>query len=352
MVYKHFFGRTPEGQAVTRFTLFNHNTMEVNLLNYGAAVHSICVPDKEGRVEDITLGCDTIADYREAPHFGGTIGRVANRIAGAEFTLNGREYPLAANDGRNHLHGGEQGFDRRLWQWSTEDIDNVVVFSRTAQAGEEGYPGKLHVEVRYCLTQEDALIIHYTATAEEGDTLLNLTNHTYFNLAGQGKGDILDHRLELAASRYTPVDKELIPTGEILPVAGTPLDFTTPHSIGERIRDNCPQLKNAGGYDHNFLLDYDAKSENPLHPAAELCDPVSGRRLTVFTTEPALQLYSGNFLQGERGKGGVAYPKHGGLCLETQHCPDSPHHPQFPSILLRQGETYESETVWFFGLME
>ena len=265
MVYKHFFGRTPEGQAVTRFTLFNHNTMEVNLLNYGAAVHSICVPDKEGMVEDITLGCDTIADYIEAPHFGGTIGRVANRIAGAKFTLNGKEYQLAANDGGNHLHGGKRGFDRCLWQWSTEDIDNVVVFSRTAEAGEEGYPGRLHVEVRYCLTQEDALIIHYTATAEEGDTLLNLTNHTYFNLAGQGKGNILGHRLELAASRYTPVNAELIPTGEMLPVAGTPLDFTMPHTIGERIGADCPQLKNAGGYDHNFLLDYDAESLNPLH---------------------------------------------------------------------------------------
>ena len=352
MVYKHFFGRTPEGQAVTRFTLFNHNTMEVNLLSSGAAVHSICVPDKAGQVEDITLGCDSIADYVAAPHFGGTIGRVANRIAGASFQLGEREYPLAANDGRNHLHGGERGFDRCLWQWSTEDLDNVVVFSRTAEAGEEGYPGRLHAEVRYCLTQEDALIIHYTATAEEGDTLLNLTNHTYFNLAGQGKGDILDHRLELAASRYTPVDKELIPTGEILPVAGTPLDFTAPHPIGERIGADCLQLLPAGGSDHNFLLDYDPASQNPLHPAAELCDPASGRRLTVFTTEPALQLYSGNFLCGERGKGSIAYQKHGGICLETQHCPDSPHHPQFPSILLRQGETYESETVWFFGLME
>ena len=235
MVYKHFFGRTPEGQAVTRFTLFNHNTMEVNLLNYGAAVHSICVPDRAGRVEDITLGCDTVADYMAAPHFGGTIGRVANRIAGASFELNGKTYPLCANDGRNHLHGGERGFDRQLWQWSTEDIDNVVVFSRTAQAGEEGYPGRLHVEVRYCLTQDDALIIHYTATAEEGDTLLNLTNHTYFNLAGQGKGDILNHRLELAADHFTPSDSELLPTGEVLPVAGTPLDFTTPHTIVERI---------------------------------------------------------------------------------------------------------------------
>ena len=201
MVYKHFFGRTPEGQAVTRFTMFNHNTMEVNLLNYGAAVHSICVPDRAGRVEDITLGCDTVADYMAAPHF----GRVAYRIAGASFELNGKTYPLCANDGRNHLHGGERGFDRQLWQWSTEDIDNVVVFSRTAQAGEEGYPGRLHVEVRYCLTQDDALIIHYTATAEEGDTLLNLTNHTYFNLAGQGKGDILNHRLELAADHFTHV---------------------------------------------------------------------------------------------------------------------------------------------------
>ncbi|MGN0668210.1 MAG: aldose epimerase family protein [Angelakisella sp.] len=350
MVYKHFFGRTPEGQAVTRFTLFNHNTMEVNLLNFGAAVHSICVPDKNGTVAEVTLGCDTIADYIASPHFGGTIGRVANRIAGASFPLNGREYPLAANDGENHLHGGACGFDRRLWQWSTEDVDNVVVFSRTAPSGEEGYPGRLHVEVRYCLTQQDALIIHYTATAEEGDTLLNLTNHTYFNLAGQG--DILDHRLELAASRFTPVDGQRIPTGEIAPVAGTPLDFTTPHRIGERIAAPHPQLQNAGGYDHNFLLDYDADGKNPLHPAAELSDPVSGRRLTVFTTEPALQLYTGNFLAGERGRGGAPCPRYGGLCLETQHYPDSPHHPAFPSILLRQGETYESETVWFFGLMD
>lgn len=349
MVYKHFFGRTPEGQAVTRFTLFNHNTMEVNLLNYGAAVHSICVPDRAGRVEDITLGCDTVADYMAAPHFGGTIGRVANRIAGASFELNGKTYPLCANDGRNHLHGGERGFDRQLWQWSTEDIDNVVVFSRTAQAGEEGYPGRLHVEVRYCLTQEDALIIHYTATAEEGDTLLNLTNHTYFNLAGQGKGDILNHRLELAADHFTPSNGELLPMGEVLPVAGTPLDFTTPHTIGERIAADWPQLKNAGGYDHNFLLRHDPESRSPLHPAAELSDPESGRRLTVFTTEPAVQLYSGNFLDGVPGKGGARYQKHGGVCLETQHCPDSPHHPQFPTILLRHGETYESETVWFFG---
>lgn len=349
MVYKHFFGRTPDGAAVTRFTLFNHNTMEVNLLSLGASVHGICYPDRSGVVEEITLGCDTPADYLASPHFGGTIGRVANRTAHSRFTLNGQEYLLPANDGEHHLHGGPGGFDRRLWQWRTEDVDNVVVFSRTSEAGEEGYPGRLSVEVRYCLTQDDALIIHYTATAEE-DTVLNLTNHTYFNLAG--KGDILGHRLELAASRYTPVDETLIPTGEIAEVAGTPFDFTTPHLVGERIGEDHPQLKNAGGYDHNFLLEADPAAENPLHPAAELTDPASGRRMTVFTTEPALQFYSGNFLSGERGRNGAAHQKHAALCLETQHCPDSMNHPEFPSIVLKAGETYESETVWVFSLAD
>lgn len=350
MVYKHFFGRTPQGEAVTRFTLFNHNTMEVNLLSLGASILSICVPDREGHVSDITLGCDTVADYLAAPHFGGTIGRVANRLEGAHFTLNGKDYPLAANDGRNHLHGGISGFDRRLWRWRTEDVDNQVVFSRESEAGEEGYPGSLSVEVSFWLTNEDALIIHYTATAAE-DTILNLTNHTYFNLAGQGNGDILDHILELNSTRYTPCNAELLPTGEICPTAGTPLDFSVPHRIGERIGAEHEQLRNAGGYDHNWLLDFDP-SEPPLHPAAELCDPMSGRRMNVFTTEPAIQVYTGNFLGEVRGKGGLYYPKHGGICLETQHCPNSMACPQFPGIVLRGGETYESETVLVFGLMQ
>ena len=348
------FGVTKNGDKVDEYIISNPGGLEISVLNYGCVIKNLFVPTKTGPV-DVVVGHDTLADYEADFNSSGStccgafVGRYANRIENAEFSLSGKTYKLEANNGKNHLHGGKRGFDRCLWQWSTEDIDNVVVFSRTAEAGEEGYPGKLHVEVRYCLTQEDALIIHYTATAEEGDTLLNLTNHTYFNLAGQGKGDILGHRLELAASRYTPVNAELIPTGEMLPVAGTPLDFTTPHIIGERIGADCPQLKNAGGYDHNFLLDYDAESLNPLHPAAELSDPVRGRRLTVFTTEPALQLYSGNFLCGERGKGGIAYQKHSGICLETQHFPDAINHGNFPSIVLHPGEDFRSKTLYHFS---
>lgn len=351
MVYKHYFGRTPEGEAVTRFTLFNHNTMEVNLLNWGAAIHSICVPDREGRVEDITLGCDTVEGYLAAPHFGGTIGRCANRLSGAHFILNGKEYPLAANDGPNHLHGGERGFDRCLWKWKCEDIENRVVFSRVSEAGEEGYPGELSVEVSFWLTNDDALVIHYTATAAQ-DTIVNLTNHTYFNLAGQASGDILGEVLELNSKRFTPCDRALLPTGALCPTAGTPFDFSVPHRIGERIGEENEQLHFAGGYDHNWALEHDPAAENPLHPAAELSDPASGRKLTVFTTEPGIQVYTGNFLGEVRGKGGLLYPKHGGICLETQHYPDSMAHPEFPSVLLRAGETYESETVYFFGLTD
>lgn len=351
MVYKHYFGRTPDGQAVTRFTLFNHNTMEVNLLNYGARLHSICVPDRDGNVEDILLGCDTPADYLASPYFGGTVGRCAGRIAGASLPLNGKEYPLTANDGTNHLHGGAEGFDARLWQWKTEELDNLVIFRYTSPAGEEGYPGEVEAEVSYCLTQEDALIIHYTVTAAE-DTVINLTNHAYFNLNGQGRGDILSHTLELNAARFHPVGVGLIPTGESRPVAGTPFDFTVPHPIGECIGQAEEQLILGGGYDHDFLLDYDPDDPRPLHPAAELCCPANGRKMTVFTTEPALQLYTGNGLQGVKGKEGVYYGKHSGVCLETQHSPDSIHHPEWPTVILRAGETYESETVLFFGLME
>ena len=351
MVYKHYFGRTPEGEAVTRFTLFNHNSMEVNLLNFGAMIHSICTPDREGRVADIVLGCDSIEDYLAAPHFGGTIGRVANRLGKARCTLNGKEYSLAANVGENHLHGGLCGFDHRLWKWRTEDMDNLVVFSRTSEAGEEGYPGKLEIEVSFCLTNDDALIIHYTATTD-ADTILNLTNHTYFNLAGQGSGDILGHVLELNSTSFTPCNAQQLPTGEICKTAGTALDFSTPHRVGERIDAEEEQLHLAGGYDHNWILDYDRDAENPLHPAAELGDPGSGRKVTAYTTEPAVQVYTGNFLNGERGKGGVRYQKRSGICLETQHYPDSMQHPEFPSIILCAGERFDSETVFFFGLTE
>ena len=345
------FGVTRDGEKVNEYIMSNPGGLAVSVLNYGCVIKNIFVPTKQGPV-DVVVGHDTFADYEQdfnsssSTCCGAFVGRYANRIENAEFSVGGRKYQLEPNNGRNHLHGT---FPKKIYD--VKAFGDTLLLETESPAGEDGFPGNLKVSVRYILTEDNALRMDYRVSSD-ADTILNLTNHTYFNLAGQGKGDILGHRLELAASRYTPVNAELIPTGEMLPVAGTPLDFTTPHIIGERIGADCPQLKNAGGYDHNFLLDYDAESLNPLHPAAELSDPVRGRRLTVFTTEPALQLYSGNFLCGERGKGGIAYQKHSGICLETQHCPDSPHHPQFPSILLRQGETYESETVWFFGLTE
>ena len=352
MVYKHFFGRTPEGQAVTRFTLFNHNTMEVNLLNYGAAVHSICVPDKEGMVEDITLGCDTIADYIEAPHFGGTIGRVANRIAGAKFTLNGKEYQLAANDGGNHLHGGKVGFSHRLWSLDgmVDGEEPALTLRLRSPDGEEGYPGNLNVAVTFSVSADNALSVHYIAETDKA-TPINLTNHAYFNLGGFASGNVLDQVLWLDAESYLRGDAGLVPTGEVVPVAGTPFDFRHPKPIGRDFHAEDNDLRLAGGYDHCFNFTGWERGDHRLLLRGSLYDPHSGRKLELLTDSPCVQLYTANFLKNPAFplRGGYPQQTQHAVCLETQKMPDSPNHPEFTDSILRPGEIFDYTTVFRFS---
>ncbi|MGQ9577238.1 MAG: aldose epimerase family protein [Candidatus Aminicenantales bacterium] len=338
------FGELPDGREVRLFVLGNSQGMRAKLINYGATLISLEVPDRNGQFADIVLGHNNLEGYlrRETnPYFGSTVGRYANRIAKAMFLLEGVEYHLASNDGPNHLHGGLKGFDQVLWEAEPfEEPQAVAVrFSYLSPDGEEGYPGNLACTVTYRLTEGNELRIDYAATTDK-PTPVNLTHHSYFNLAGEGQGTILDHELMINADHYTPADDQLIPTGEIAPVKGTPFDFTIPKTIGAEI----DQVR--GGYDHNFVL---RKGENSLHLAARLYEPRSGRLMEIMTTEPGLQFYSGNFLDGTIvGKSGLAYPKHSGLCLETQHFPDSPNHPDFPSTILRPGEKYSSTTIHRF----
>jgi aldose 1-epimerase len=343
------FGALPDGTAVERYLLRNARGVTVAILTYGGIVQSVEVPDREGALGNVVLGFATLADYlARGAYFGTITGRYANRIAGARFTLDGRTHRLAANNGPNALHGGINGFNSRVWQASERNgPDGVGVALRYVSAdGEEGYPGRLDTEVTYTLTEGNALRIDYRATTDK-PTVVNLTNHSFFNLAGEGAGSVLDHELTLQASRYTPVDADLIPTGEIAPVAGTALDFTKPMAVGARIRSGEPQLVRGRGYDHNLVLDQSTEGE--LTPAARLRDPRSGRVMEVSTTEPAVQLYSGNFLDGSAvGIGGRAYRQSDGLCLETQHFPDSPNRPGFPSTVLRPGETFSSTTIFAF----
>jgi aldose 1-epimerase len=339
------FGKTPEGMPVELYVLKN-GRMTVKVMTYGAIITELHVPDRRGTPGDVVLGFDNLEGYLgNKPFFGATIGRVANRIAGGKFTLEGKEYALALNDGPNSLHGGRKGFDKVLW--NAEEVSGpdgpAVKLTYLSRDGEEGYPGNLSASVTFTVTDDDALRIDDTATTDKA-TPVNLTNHSYFNLAGPASGTILDHELMLAADSYTPVDDTLIPTGEIASVRETPVDFTTPTLIGARI----DQLKgDPRGYDHNFVLRGGEKS--PVL-AARLYDPKSGRVMEVFTTEPGVQFYSGNFLDGTlKGKGGVAYRKHQGLCLETQHFPDSVHHANFPSIILRPSMTYTQTTIYRFS---
>ena len=341
-IQKTEFGKTKDGQTVELYTLTNKNGMTAKIMNYGGIVTQLQVPDRNGNLGDVCLGFDTLAPYLEAPpYFGALVGRYANRIAKGKFTLDGKQYTLATNDGPNALHGGLKGFDKVIWAVKPMQTKQGPALELTyvSKDGEEGYPGTLTAKVTYTLTNDNALRIDYLATTDK-PTPVNLTNHSYFNLAGAGNGTILDQVLTLKADKYTPVDNTLIPTGQILPVAGTPFDFTTPHVIGARI------AQVPGGYDHNFVLN---SGGGKMALAAVLHDPKTGRTMEVFTTQPGIQFYTGNFLDGTlKGIGGT-YVKNAALCLETQHFPDSPNQPNFPSTILKPGETYKQSTIYQFS---
>ena len=342
-VTKQTFGKMPDGTAVDIFTL-SDGKVEARIMSFGAIIVSLKTPNRNGKLDDIVLGYDTLAEYVANSHnfYGAVIGRYANRIAHGAFTLDGKQYSLPKNNGDNTLHGGPDGFYNVLW--TPTQISNGVEFTYLSKDGEEGFPGNLTAKVKYTL-EGGALRVEYSATTDK-PTVVNLTQHSYFNLSGEGKGDILGDMLTLHASRFTPIDGSLIPTGEVKSVEGTPFDFRKATRIGERIEAGDEQLKRGGGYDHNWVVDGKA---GEMREAAELFDPSSGRVMTVSTTEPAIQFYSGNFLSGSKGKGGVPYPRRSALCLETQHYPDSPNHADFPSTVLRPGKTYDTVTVFKFS---
>lgn len=342
MITQRSFGSTAAGDAVERYTL-KAGDLEMSVLSYGAIIHELHVPDKSGNLADIVLGFDTLKEYElENTYFGCVVGRYANRIARGRFSLDGEVYQLATNNGPNHLHGGLRGFDKRVWQ-AEIDGDSVLLKLHSPD-GEEGYPGNLDVLVRYSLSA-NALQIDYEATTDAA-TIINLTNHSYFNLAGQG--DILDHVLQLRASKFTPVDETFIPLGNLCDVAGTPFDFTRATAIGERIDQDNVQLERTSGYDHNWVLDADEDVPDAEHPVAELREPISGRKLQLYTTQPGVQVYSGNLLGAGTGKQRRPYAERGGLCLETQHFPDSPNQPDFPSVRLEPGKAYAQTTRFTF----
>jgi aldose 1-epimerase len=351
------FGQTPDGKAVEAFTLTNGNGLAVRAATYGGTIVSLSVPDRDGHVADVVLGHDSLEGYiGDSNYFGAIIGRFANRIAKARFTLDGKTYQLAANNGPNHLHGGRTGFDRVVWRPAVYCTDRAagLALSYTSPDGEEGYPGDLDVRVTYTLTDRNELVVEYLATTDR-PTPVNLTQHTCFNLAADGAGHILGHLLRINAGLMTPVDENLIPTGELAPVAGGPFDFRTLTAVGARIAADDEQLHRGRGYDHNFVLAREA--EAGLVHAAQVVEPASGRTLDVYTTEPGLHLYSGNAIgSGDStnrrvtGKGGRMYGPRAGLCLETQHYPDSPNQPGFPSTILRPGAQYRSRTVFAFGV--
>jgi aldose 1-epimerase len=341
----------PEKKEEKIYTLTNANGVEVRTIPYGAIITSIKVPDRNGRLDDVVLGFDTPDDYAKKthPYFGAIVGRYGNRIAKAQFTLDGTAYQLAANNGPNSLHGGVKGFDKVVWQAEPFEREGArgITYTYVSADGEEGYPGAVTARVSYTLTPANELVVDYDVTTTKA-TPINLTQHTYFNLGGDGSGDILGHLVTIDADRYTPVDTTLIPTGELAPVEGTPFDFRKPTAVGARIGNDDPQLKNGNGYDHNWVLNGAA---GQLRHAAKVEDPKSGRTLDVSTTEPGVQFYTGNFLDGTiTGKSGHVYNRRNALCLETQHYPDSPNQPKFPSSILRPGERYQSKTVFAFGV--
>jgi aldose 1-epimerase len=343
MIEKSEFGKLADGSNVEQYTLSNKNGMVAKVINYGAILTELDVPDRSGKTADVVLGFKDLKDYVErSPFFGATAGRYANRIARGKFTLDGKTYSLFVNNGPNSLHGGKKGFDKQIWKAEPTDSSDgaSVKFTYVSPDGEEGYPGKLTTICTYTLRDDNSLQIDIVATTDK-PTVVNLTNHSYFNLAGEGNGTILDHVLTINADRYVPVDDTQIPTGELKAVKGTPMDFTAPHAIGERIGQVQP------GYDHNYCLNSPGlRSEF----AAKVKDPRSGRVLEVWTTQPGVQLYTGNNLDRKlTGPSGGTYVKHAGFCLETQHYPDSPNRPNFPSSVLRPGETFNQTTIWKFA---
>src|SRR6266702_1960348 len=346
---KKVFGTTADGKTADLYTLKNKNGMQVSITNFGATVVSIIAPDKAGKMADVALGYDDLAGYElNKNYLGVLVGRYGNRIAHGKFSIDGTEYTLAKNNGDNSLHGGIKGFNKAMWE--AKDVSKggeaAVEMKYVSKDGEEGYPGNLSVTVVYTLTNKNELKIDYSATTDK-KTVVNLTNHTYFNLAGPGSGDILGHQLVIEADKFTPVDASLIPTGELRDVLGTPLDFRKATAIGARIDQEEEQLKLGHGYDHNFVLRRAAGA--PISLAARVVEPNTGRVLEVWTTEPGVQFYTGNFLDGTaRGKGGLTYARRSAFCLETQHFPDSPNQPKFPSVVLNPGEKYSTTTTYRF----
>lgn len=349
-VEKRSFGKTPDGAAIDMYVLKNKNGVEADVINFGATLVSLKVPDRSGNLADVVLGFKDIDGYVDGKaYLGATIGRYANRIANGTFTLNDKAYQIPKNDGNNSLHGGLKGFNKRVWTAHEIKVPNAqaIRFSYLSKDGEEGFPGNLNVEVTYSLTNDNALRIEYSASTDK-DTVVNLTNHSYFNLAGEGNGNILDTQLTLHANQFTPVNETLIPTGELRAVKDTPFDFTSATAIGARINQDDEQLKFGKGYDHNWVLT-SGKGAGP-RLAAEAYESKSGRLLQVLTTEPGIQVYTGNFLDGSiRGKSGVPYNHRSAFCLETQHFPDSPNHPNFPSTVLKPGQRFHSITIYRFS---
>lgn len=342
-------GKTADGQEVQEYTLTNDNGVEVNIMTYGAIITSVKTPDRDGKMDNIVLFKPTVADYEAGhPYFGAVVGRYGNRIAKGKFTLDGKEYTLATNNDVNHLHGGDAGFDKKVWTAEPIEGEGVVgvKMSLVSPDGDEGYPGELTVACEYTLNNDNQLKMDYTATTDAA-TPVNVTNHAYWNLSGAGSGPITDDVMLINASNYIPVDETLIPTGEIAPVADTVMDFTTSHPIGDKIGE-----VEGGGYDHCYVLDRGDAADDELVLCAEVTDPKTGRTMKIETTEPGVQFYTGNFLDGSDVAGDLTYNLHGAFCLETQHYPDSPNQADFPSTILRPGETYRHTTVHTFGVEE
>ena len=347
---KSSFGKTPDGEPVDLYTLTNKNGVEAAITTFGGSVVSLKVPDRSGKLGDVVLGFDSVDGYaNNTSYIGALIGRYGNRIGHAQFKLEGKTYTLAKNNGENTLHGGIKGFNKAVWtakEVSAKD-GQALELTYLSKDGEEGFPGNLYVRVIYTLTDSNALKMDYSATTDK-DTVLNLTNHSYFNLAGPGSEEVLSHVLMIEADKFTPVDSGLIPTGELRDVAGTPFDFRKPTAMGARINADDEQIKLGGGYDHNFVLR--RKLGDPISLAARVVEPTTGRVVEVWTTEPGVQFYTGNFLDGSlKGKGGISYTKRSAFCLETQHFPDSPNKPKFPSTELKPGERYDTTTIYKFS---